>query len=65
MILIVNEYTTIKNFKRLGEFEEVMKYGYPSKYEKFEGTLKGKEVKGLICLADDNIYGLTLKNPTS
>ena len=55
----VNQFTTIKNFKRTNTFETVVKFGIPEKYERFTGELKGNKVTGLICLKDDNVYGLT------
>jgi len=58
----VNQFTTINNFKRTNKFETVMKFGTPEKYERFTGELGGNKVTGLICLKDDNIYGLTTLN---
>ena len=55
----VNDYTTINEFKRLGIFEDVMKFGNPSPYEQFTGVMSGEKVKGLICLKSENIYNLT------
>lgn len=54
----VNMYTTIKQFKRAGVFEDFMKFGQLSKYERFTGILNGDDVRGWICLADNNIYQL-------
>ena len=54
----VNQFTTIKNLKRLNQFEDFMKFGSPQTYEKFEGEMSGEKVQGFICLSDDNIYKL-------
>ncbi len=58
----VNKFTTITDFKRLNEFENVMKFGFPEKYERFTGLISGQKVTGLICLKDDNIYDLQYTN---
>lgn len=54
----VNDFTTIFNFTRLGIFEDFMKFGYPSTYEKFTGEIDNKKIEGFICLKDNNIYNL-------
>lgn len=54
----INQFTTINNFKRLGIFEDFMKFGSPQTYEKIEGEIEGNKVTGFICLKTDNIYKL-------
>ena len=56
---IVNEFLTILNFKRLGIFEFFSKFGQMVEYEKFTGIIENEQVKGFICLDDDNIYKLS------
>ncbi len=58
MTFQVNPFTTIKNFERLNQFTTFQKFGEPFEYEAFKGEIKGKKVKGFICLADNNIYKL-------
>ena len=54
----VNDYTTINNFVLLDEFEDVMKFGSPQKYQRFTGELAGNKVTGLQSTVDYNIYKL-------
>lgn len=56
---VVNDFTTINKFVELDEFKTFIKFGEPYEYQKFNGELKGKKVTGWLCLADNNIYGLT------
>lgn len=56
----VNENTSIQNFRKLPVFETFMKFGEPYEYQKFKGQMKGQDVQGYICLADDNIFKLEL-----
>jgi hypothetical protein len=58
MNFIVNEYTTIIDFKRLGNYSTFLKFGEPEKYENFQGTLNGDKMKGFISSVDNNIYKL-------
>lgn len=58
MTFKINEYTTINNFKRLGNFTQFMKFGQPYDYEEITGDINGEKIKAFICLDDDNIYKL-------
>ena len=60
MDFAINQFTTINDFKRIGVFKTITKFGESYEYEGFEGTLNGDSIKGDICLADNHIYGLTL-----
>lgn len=54
----VNKYTIIKDFELTGVFENFMKHGELSKYERFTGNLCGNDITGWVCLADNNIYNI-------
>jgi len=56
----VNDFTTIKNFKRLSIYQKFMKHGKLQNYQRFVGTLRDDKVSGWISLTDSNIYKLTL-----
>ncbi len=58
MNFIINDFTTINNFKRLAKFETIKKFGEDYEYERFVGEIKNQKVTGLICLEDENIYNL-------
>ena len=60
MDFVVNDFTTIKNFELIDQFETKIKFGEEYEYQRFVGKLNEEMVTGQICLEDDQIYGLTL-----
>lgn len=59
MKLHIGENTTIKKVKFTDNtIQSIMKHGRPQPYREFKGRIKDKEVIGLVCLNDDNVYNL-------
>lgn len=59
MKLYIGENTTIKKVKFTDNIiQTIMKHGRPQPYRAFKGRIKDKEVEGLVCLSDDNVYNL-------
>ena len=56
---VVNDNLTINEFDFVDDkIHEFMKHGTPQPYKEFRGKIEGKEVKGFVCLNDDNVYKL-------
>lgn len=56
---VVNDLLTINNFEFVNDdIVKFMKFGVLEDYKEFVGLVSGKNVKGFVCLKDDNIYKL-------